>query len=104
MILTGEQVDAATALRIGLVEDVCETGASLDAALSMAERVKKQSPDGVASGKVLIHQARLGVPRHAALALEREKFVSLFDGADQIEGVRGFLEKRAPRWSTEIAE
>jgi hypothetical protein len=38
------------------------------------------------------------VPRSAALALERERFVDLFDGADQREGVNAFLEKRTPRW------
>jgi hypothetical protein len=32
------------------------------------------------------------------LALERERFVDLFDGADQREGVSAFLEKRKPRW------
>lgn len=98
IILTGERVDAQTALRIGLVEEVVEKGASRDAALAMAARVAKQSPWAVTYSKALIHQARDGVPRSAALAVERERFVDLFDGADQQEGVKAFLEKRSPRW------
>lgn len=98
MILTGERVDAQTALRIGLVEEVVEKGAGRDAALAMATRVATQSPQAVTFSKSLIHQARHGVPRAAALAVERERFVDLFDGADQREGVNAFLEKRSPRW------
>jgi enoyl-CoA hydratase/carnithine racemase len=98
MILTGERVDAATALRIGLVEEVVEKGAAREAALSMAARVATLSPQAVGFSKTLIHQARNGVPRSAALALERERFVDLYDGADQREGVNAFLEKRTPRW------
>ncbi|MFM0439418.1 enoyl-CoA hydratase [Paraburkholderia strydomiana] len=98
MILTGERVAAATALRIGLVEEVVEKGAAREAALSMAARVATLSPQAVGFSKTLIHQARNGVPRSAALAVERERFVDLFDGADQREGVNAFLEKRTPRW------
>ena len=35
---------------------------------------------------------------NSALPLEREKFVALFDTADQKEGVTAFLEKRKPQW------
>lgn len=98
MILTGERVDASTALRIGLVEEVVAKGAARDAALAMATRVSTLSPQAVTVSKTLIHQARNGVPREAALAFERERFVDLFDGADQREGVNAFLEKRPPRW------
>ena len=98
MILTGERVDASTALRIGLVEEVVERGAARDAALAMATRVTTLSPRAVTFSKALIHQARNGVPRDAALAVERERFVDLVDGADQCEGVNAFLEKRPPRW------
>jgi enoyl-CoA hydratase/carnithine racemase len=98
IILTGERIDATTALRIGLVEEVVGRGGARDAALTMAAHVVGLSPQAVSFSKTLIHQARNGVPRAAALALERERFVDLFDGADQREGVNAFLQKRKPRW------
>jgi enoyl-CoA hydratase/carnithine racemase len=98
MILTNERVDAATALRIGLVEEVVGRGQSLASAIKLAQRVSTLSPRAVAFSKGLIHQARKGTPRHAALALERERFIDLFDGEDQREGVNAFLEKRKPAW------
>ena len=98
IILTGERVNAETALRIGLVEEVVEKGKSLEAAKAMAERVAGLSPKSVEFCKSLIHNARNGVPRRAGLALERERFMDLFDFADQTEGVSAFLEKRKPNW------
>jgi enoyl-CoA hydratase/carnithine racemase len=98
MILTDERVDTATALRIGLVEEVVARGAALETALTLARRVQTMSPRAVKACKGLIQQARLGTPRPAALALERERFVDLFDGEDQREGVRAFVEKRPPVW------
>jgi enoyl-CoA hydratase/carnithine racemase len=98
MILTNERVGAATALSIGLVEEVVARGQALTAALTLAGRVATLSPRAVSFSKQLIHQARLGTPRSAALALERERFVDLFDGADQREGVVAFFAKRKPEW------
>jgi enoyl-CoA hydratase/carnithine racemase len=98
MILTNERIDAETALRIGLVEQVVTRGQALQTALQLAERVGTLSPRAVNFSKQLIHQARQGTPRSAALALERERFVDLFDGADQQEGVKAFLDKRKPIW------
>ena len=98
MILTNERVPAETALRIGLVEEVVETGKSLATARAMAERVAALSPKAVEFCKGLIHNARNGVPRRAGLALERERFMDLFDFDDQREGVAAFLAKRKPEW------
>ena len=101
MILTNERVDAATALRIGLVQEVVPRGKSLEAASAMAERVATLSPRAIEYCKRLIHNAREGVPRRAGLALERERFMDLFDHADQAEGVNAFLEKRKPDWKND---
>ena len=98
MMLTNERVNAETALRIGLVEQVVPRGQSRQTALELAQRASGLSPRAVTYTKGLIHQARQGTPRAAALALERERFIDLFEGADQREGVNAFLEKRAPVW------
>ena len=97
MILCGERIDAATAQRISLVEEVVPKGQALDAALALAAKVGAQSPPAVASCKNLIQAARSG-DISTTLATERESFVKLFDTKDQKEGVNAFLEKRSASW------
>lgn len=97
LILCGERVDAATALRIGLVEEVVATGGALEHALALAKQVGKQSPASVKACKQLIQSARQQ-PMNTVLPQEREAFLALFDTADQKEGVTAFLEKRPPVW------
>jgi enoyl-CoA hydratase/carnithine racemase len=101
IILTNERVDAPTALRIGLVEEVVEKGQSLAKAKEIAARIATLSPRAVEYCKGLIHNARNGIPRRAGLALERERFMDLFDHSDQSEGVQAFLEKRKPEWKND---
>jgi enoyl-CoA hydratase/carnithine racemase len=101
MILTNERVNAETALRIGLVEEVVEKGKSLEAAKAIAERVASLSPKSVQFCKSLIHNARNGVPRGAALSMERERFMDLFELEDTTEGVAAFLQKRKPEWKNQ---
>jgi enoyl-CoA hydratase/carnithine racemase len=97
MILLGERVDAPTALRIGLVEEVVGKGEAKARALEWARKATQQSPTSVAACKALV-QATRTQSQATALVGEREAFVDLFDTADQIEGVAAFLEKRAPQW------
>ncbi|AXQ31386.1 enoyl-CoA hydratase [Solimonas sp. K1W22B-7] len=98
LILCGERIDAATALRIGLVEQVVPSGGALEAALTLAGQVARQSPTSVAICKTLIQGAR-GNPLRQILPVERERFVDLFDTQDQKEGVNAFLQKRKPEWT-----
>ncbi len=97
MILCGERLDAATAEKIGLVEEVVDRGQALGRALALASAVGRQSPPAVAACKRLIQQARTG-NIDDAYAVERAAFVDLFDTRDQSEGVNAFLEKRPPQW------
>lgn len=97
MILCGEQLSAAKACEIGLVEEVVPKGSAFDKAMSLAEQVGQQSPSSVTACKTLIQNNR-----HAhfnqGYILERELFVQLFKTEDQREGVNAFLEKRKPEW------
>ena len=97
MILCGERIDAETAQRIGLAEEVVDTGEAKSAAMNLAASVAAQSPVAVSFCKELIHEAR-DVVMPKGLILERERFIQLFDTADQKEGVNAFLEKRQPEW------
>ena len=97
IILCGERIKAERAAQIGLVEEVVESGQSLDRALALAESVGRQSPPAVSACKGLIQHARAGNIA-AAYQTERDAFVGLFDTRDQQEGVNAFLEKRAAQW------
>jgi enoyl-CoA hydratase/carnithine racemase len=97
MILCGERIDAATAERIGLVEEVVGRGEALSRALALAEQAAEQSPTSVAFCKRLVHSGRDTVLA-AGLEGERDLFVDLFATEDQREGVNAFLEKRKPEW------
>jgi enoyl-CoA hydratase/carnithine racemase len=98
MILCGERINAATAERIGLVEEVVGKGQALERALALAEQVGEQSPTSVAFCKRLVHTGRDTVIA-SGLKGERDLFVELFSTADQREGVNAFLEKRKPQWT-----
>jgi len=97
VILCGERLDAATAERIGLVEEVVTGGQVLERALALAEQVGEQSPTSVRMCKDLIHTARNSAISEG-LQGERDRFVELFSTQDQREGVNAFLEKRKPEW------
>jgi enoyl-CoA hydratase/carnithine racemase len=97
VILCGERLDAATAERIGLVEEVGGKGQALERALALAEQVGDQSPTSVRMCKGLIQSARDKAIADG-LQGERDRFVELFSTEDQREGVNAFLEKRKPEW------
>ena len=95
IILTGEQIKAYQAVRIGLIEEKVEDGKALETAMLMATSVANQSPSSISQCKELIHKARLSKEPYKE---ELEPFVNLFDTKDQKEGVEAFLDKRKPNW------
>lgn len=96
LILCGERLSARQAHSIGIIEEVVSRGEAMPQAMAMARKVAEQSPSSVAACKSLIQETRVLLEK--GLLLERECFVDLFDTEDQTEGVKAFLEKRAPHW------
>lgn len=97
MLLTGDFIDAATALEQGLVNRVV-SAAGLDAEVEKFVLSILQKPRAaVAMGKALVYQQReLGMDAAYQLA-GQAMAVNMMDGAAQ-EGARAFVEKRAPAW------
>lgn len=97
MLLTGDFIDASTALEQGLVNRVV-TAAELDVEVDKFVVSILQKPRAaVAMGKALVYQQReLGMDAAYQLA-GQAMAVSMMDGAAQ-EGARAFVEKRAPAW------
>jgi enoyl-CoA hydratase len=96
-VLTGEQVRAVDAERMGLVNRVVPLGAQLDEALRLANAIASRPPLAVRLGKEAVNQAMEG-SLSAGLELERKLFYLLFASDDKREGMQAFLEKRAPHF------
>ncbi|WP_329410492.1 crotonase/enoyl-CoA hydratase family protein [Nocardia vinacea] len=97
MALTGDQVDAQTAYRIGLVNHLTEAGQSLGKALEIADRVARNAPLSVAASKELI-QAEHTHSEESFWALQRPLIRTVFRSEDAKEGPRAFAQKRLPEW------
>jgi enoyl-CoA hydratase/carnithine racemase len=97
MLLLGEPIDAAEALRIGLVNRVV-TEAELDAAVgALAGRIAGKSRRVLALGKeAFSRQIEMGLEE--AYGYTAEVMVRNMMMADAHEGIDAFLGKRAPRW------
>lgn len=104
MILTGEPIDAATAHRWGLVNEVVDdtgdSGAVLTAALDLARRIAANAPLAVQAGKRVAAGITDGtVPAEdAAWARNADAIAVVMASEDAREGPRAFAEKRAPQW------
>jgi enoyl-CoA hydratase len=98
LLFTGKVVDADEALRLGIANAVLEPGELLPRVRAVAEAIASRAPLAVAAAK---RAAREGaeLPLGPAIELERELFSSLFATADQKEGMRAFVEKRAAGWT-----
>lgn len=97
LILTGELVPAAEALRIGLVDEVVADGALRARVLEVAGAMASYSPVALRLAKAAV-RAALELPLTAGLAHERELFITAFGSEDRSEGVAAFLARRAPQW------
>ncbi len=90
---TGAVIDADAALRMGLVNAVVPGGALMTKVTEVAAAIASMGPRAITECKrVLLRGADLSLTD--ANALESRAFSSLFETADQREGMAAFLEKR----------
>lgn len=98
LILTGRMMDAAEAERCGLVSRVVPAADLLAEALAAAEAIASYGKIAAMAAKEAMgrsHETSLA----EGLLFERRLFYSLFATKDQKEGMKAFLEKRAPAFT-----
>jgi crotonobetainyl-CoA hydratase len=101
LALTGDALDAGTALRWGLVNEVSEPGRSVEAAVDLARRIARNAPLAVEATKRLIHRAQSASDSWDPGFWRRndEELSTLLHTDDALEGARAFAERREPRWT-----
>ena len=92
-LLTGDEFDAAEALRIGLVQEVVAPGEQLARATQLAEVIGNQAPLGVYA---TLASSRMALPEAEAAAAHRllPDLQPLMKSDDMQEGLRAFMERR----------
>jgi enoyl-CoA hydratase len=95
LLFTGRRVDAAEALRIGLVNAVIEGQGVLDHAIEIAEQIAANGPIAV---RLTVAALRNGTPRSLDDALMYEALAQpiTFASEDLVEGLAAVKERRRP--------
>lgn len=97
LLLTGDLIDAATTLRIGLVNELVPAAELENHTLALARKIASKSALTVAIGKEAFYrQAEL--PLAEAYAYTKEVMVANLEARDAQEGIDAFIDKREPVW------
>lgn len=100
LLLTGDSIDAETALRWGLVNRIAEPGRLMDTALEFARKIAANAPLAVQAAKELAVRSR-DLDINAGLRMEVLTTRILRSTDDAREGALAFAEKRPPRFAGE---
>ena len=98
MLLTGDLIDAATAIDWGLINDAVPAD-QLDATVDeLAAHIAEASPMVLALGKRTFYE-QVGIPQGDAYVLASKVMTENAATDDAHEGIQAFLEKRRPTWT-----
>lgn len=92
-LLTGDELGAEDAYRLGLVQQLCAPGEQLETALALAQRVAKAAPLGV-QGSLRSSRLRMLEGEAAAVGPMFRGMADVMRTEDAAEGVRSFVERR----------
>lgn len=98
MLLSGASISAERAYQVGLVNELVDAGAALDAAVALAETIAANGPLAVQLTMRMVEQSA-HLDEAGCWALSRDIVAQNFASADAKEGPRAFAEKRKPEWS-----
>ncbi|MBS0263184.1 MAG: enoyl-CoA hydratase/isomerase family protein [Planctomycetes bacterium] len=98
IILSGELLPAAEALRLGLVDAVYPDGEFREAVNSRIAQYLQAGPAAVAAAKGLIREM-YGVELIDLLEMEAERFADCYRTGEPASGTAAFLEKRPAAWA-----
>ena len=98
-MLTAERIDAAEALKIGLLHEVCAAG-ELDAKVAaIVEHCLRGGPAAIARSKALIAAVAHGAIDEAKRDYTARMIAATRASDEGKEGIAAFLEKRKPAWT-----
>jgi enoyl-CoA hydratase/carnithine racemase len=98
LMLTGRQIDANEALRIGLVDRLAEAGSAVAVAQALAEELCRASAPAQQAVLRTVDAAQ-DLELRAGLEFEVEQIQELFEHGEAAEGLRAFVEKRKPKFA-----
>ena len=98
MLLTGEAIDAETALARGLLNRVVEAEATRPEIQKLCQMIIDKTPVAVASGKRTFYE-QLETGLEDAYALATQSMVCNVMTEDAAEGIDAFAAKRKPVWA-----
>ena len=97
MMMTGNNVSAEDAYRMGLANHLCEPEDLEAKAMELAETIASKSMNTMKVAKKTI-RAALDNGITDGVEIEAVAFASLFDTEDQEIGVQAFLTRTEPEW------
>ncbi len=96
LMFTAKSIDAETALRLGLVQEVLPAEALEDRVAELAGQIAANAPLTIAAMKYISTQVLEPDPAKRDLARCEEMVAACFASEDYVEGRRAFMEKRKP--------